>query len=648
MAFPSFILMILLVCTAGSRAAELVLVHEGRDPAPIVLEPDATPFTREAAEELARCLGEMSGAVPELLTETPEPLPDRAIWIGYQPVLETLLPQVDFTFDHPEEILIAATSEHLAITGRDRYDPAHLQVVIRRTTIEGKQQEYGTVNAVYTFLQDHLGVRWLWPGELGEDIPKRPTISLAPFTYRYHPQIRHRMGVLAFSSLPGWGYGRSRTWSRRQRLQLDSLEMGGHAFMDWGERFHETHPEYLALQPDGSRGSKSEDVKLCLSNPAVARQWLADVREDLRQDPTQRVFSTASNDGWMSGHCVCESCRAWDPPDGEKRLYAWRRHREKRSPLSDRHVHFANRCARLLAEAFPDRDYHVVTLAYGHSRPAPLEAVPDHNVIIASVANFYGRRGQVERGSPGGSTHREQFAAWGKVAPHLIWRPNSGSPAGAQQGQLDVFMQQVMEDWRFIAEHGCIGIWIDMVWEHWATQGPQYYLMTQLTWNPYLDGDEVMADYYRRGFGPGADAVAAYWQLAESAREQYVQTQDYLATYDAAFFSKAHEMLAQADAACANEQDVYRQRIKFIRAGLRHQRLMIDIRRGMAHFLASQGSDQQAAQVVRSLWDQVKTNCEAYPYAVHWGPIRPLGTRLRDLHPDNVTITLTPPKPGQE
>ena len=32
----------------------------------------------------------------------------------------------------------------------------------------GMQQEYGTANAVYSFLQEQLGVRWLWPGE--EDV----------------------------------------------------------------------------------------------------------------------------------------------------------------------------------------------------------------------------------------------------------------------------------------------------------------------------------------------------------------------------------------------------------------------------------------------------------------------------------------------
>jgi hypothetical protein len=76
---------------------------------------------------------------------------------------------------------------NLVLAGRDRWDPAHLEVEGINERIVGRQQEYGTVNAVYTFLQDHLGVRWLWPGELGEDIVRQDTIALAPLQVPYHP-----------------------------------------------------------------------------------------------------------------------------------------------------------------------------------------------------------------------------------------------------------------------------------------------------------------------------------------------------------------------------------------------------------------------------------------------------------------------------
>ena len=80
--------------------------------------------------------------------------------------------------------------------------------------------------------------------------------------------------------------------------------------------------------------------------------------------------------------------------------------------------------------------------------------------------------------------------------------PNTGSPAGWQQGLPDLSVQQTIEDIKFVADNECIGIYIDGVWEHWATQGPQFYVMTQLLWDPNADANEILDDYYTRGFGP--------------------------------------------------------------------------------------------------------------------------------------------------
>jgi len=54
-----------------------------------------------------------------------------------------------------------------------------------------------------------------------------------------------------------------------------------------------------------------------MSNPKVWELWLGDVAAQLAKDPNRALFNASSNDGWMSGHCVCKNCSAWDHPDGE-------------------------------------------------------------------------------------------------------------------------------------------------------------------------------------------------------------------------------------------------------------------------------------------------------------------------------------------
>lgn len=642
LATSAFLLTVVLCVDAPSGAAELVLVEEGVSRAPIVIFEDAPPLTRRAADELAGYIEKTSGAKPKIIEGEPRPIPEQAIWVGYQPVLEKLFSDVDFEFRHPEEIVITANENHLVIAGRDRWNPKHLVAEVRDEQIVGKQQEYGTINAVYTFLQNHLGVRWLWPGELGEDIVERKTVALGPFEHRHHPQIRARGGLFHFSSLGNRGYGRSHAWTRRQRLQLDSLHQpGGHAFGDWWDRFHEEHPDYFALQPDGTRSGfpRPKYAKLCQSNPAVWKQWLGDVETQLKKDPTRTVFSGSPNDSWLSGHCVCEKCSAWDDPDGEPRMFHWKGMNRKHVALSDRHVRFANHLARQLKQRYPGQDYYVLMLSYGHSRPVPVEAVPADNVIMSSVANFFGRTHLKDRGSTWGTTHREQLAGWGKVASHLMWRPNTGSPAGWQQGLPDLHTHQTIEDLKFVAANHCIGIYIDSVWEHWATHGPQYYAMAQLTWDPDQDGQAVLDDYYRRGFGPAGNEVKAYYSLFERSRQSFVDKYGYSAGVANFLHLYTDELLAEADEhlrrAAANVEsgpDKYRQRVDFVRAGLAYTELLVENIALMSQYW--QQEDDGMAASVKKNWQAIEALCEKHPYAINWGPVRSQTPRMRGLHPD--------------
>ncbi len=629
---------------AGERAP-LAVVEDGAA-LPIVVFPDAPPRTRRAAEELAEYIGRISGAEPEVIHGRPDPPPERAVWVGFQPQLKELLPGVDFGFRHPEEVLLAATDRHVVIAGRDRWDPEHMEVQGIDEKVAGKQQEYGTANAVYTFLQRHLGVRWLWPGELGEDVPRRETIALRPFEFRHVPQIRGRAGALAFSVLGNRGYGRAQVWSRRQRLQLDSLGIdGGHAFADWWERFHEEHRELFALQPDGTRSGfpSPGNAKLCQSNPAVWKQWLADVAEQLDKDPTRTTFNGSPNDGWFSGHCVCEKCSAWDHPEGERRRFRWKGRTAERPALSDRHITFANHLAELLEQRYPGRGYLVQMAAYGHSRPAPVKARPAENVIVVSVANFFGRTHLPDRGSPAGVTHREQFAAWGKLTDRLVWRPNTGSPAGWQQGLPDVSIAQTAKDLRFVAAVGCVGIYIDSVWEHWATQGPQYYVMAQLLWDPAADANAVLDDYYARGFGPAAGAVRGYYELLERTRMAYVEKHRYRGgvlnlprLYTEELLEQAERRLRRAaeDAKkAADRSAVYGRRVAFVRAGLAYTRLVIENVGLMRRYWLK--TDVAAAERALENWQRIERLCEEHPYAINWGPIRPRTPRMLGLHPSH-------------
>jgi hypothetical protein len=50
---------------------------------------------------------------------------------------------------------------------------------------------------------------------------------------------------------------------------------------------------------------------------------------------------------------------------------------------------------------------------------------------------------------------------------------------------------------------------------NWGTQGLDYYVLAKLLWDPHRDVDEVIDDYCRAAYGPGANAMKEYYRRAE-------------------------------------------------------------------------------------------------------------------------------------
>lgn len=624
-----------------------VLVKDGKSLAPVVVFKDAPPYIKGAAYDLAEYIGKISGVNPSVIEGKPDPIPAHAIWVGFQPVMKKVFPDIDFNFKNPEEILLSVTANHMIIAGRDKWDPKHLSVEGRRKKIEGRQQEYGTANAVYTFLQDCLGVRWLWPGASGEDIIEYKTIAFEPFEYRYYPKFRARAGIFPYSVLGG--VGRSEEWCKYQRLLLDSLNVpAGHAFNTWFRRFHETRPELFALQPDGTRsgwpgplhGNEKKigrTAKLCQSNPDVWKQWLADVEEQLKNDPNQIAFNASPNDGFQNGTCICKKCTALDNPDGKPCKIFWQETGQEYVSLSDRYITLARRLADMLKKRYPDKDYYVSSHSYGTATCyPPVGNISPENIIVTFVGNapWASEKDQAER--------MEIWNAWADKGFDMIFRPNTGSRGGWQQGLPSVMMEDTIKTFNFLGKSSCVGMFVDMTWEHWATHSPQYYLMGKMAWNPTADGHEIIEDYYKRGFGSAARYIKAYWQLFESARTRFVNSDtpnmvfNFDKLYTPRMLAKAEKLLDKATRVVKGNQK-YSERIQFIRDGLDYTKLQMDNIQLMNKYLDGGKKDIELADKMRKNWDAINTLVARDPMAINKIFINPKGNRARSMHPDYVT-----------
>ena len=207
---------------------------------------------------------------------------------------------------------------------------------------------YGSAFAVYGFLENVFGVRWVAPGEDGIVFVPRAHADL-PSDWSYEFRFPAEIASVRRTD-PEWG--------RRLRFAPRKPFRYGHAFLDWQDRYAKSHPQYLGMAPDGQRGVRTgwrQFAKLCLSNPEVpsviVSNWVASSKS--------RYLNICPNDGSV-GYCVCPGCLALDADrKGEPFLF----HK------TDRYFNFWNRVVERAREVRPD--VMAVTYLYSYYRFSP-------------------------------------------------------------------------------------------------------------------------------------------------------------------------------------------------------------------------------------------------------------------------------------
>lgn len=510
-----------LALLATSSFADIALVREGTAQA-VIIVPDglykhvqkpAQQLTGDgvgvplAAVELADYIGKISGARPQIATETQKGVVAASrIFIGHCKANADLAPK-------PEEFVITTRGVDLHICGGDAGP--------------GGMICKGTLFGVYDFIERELGVRWLFPGEHGEVVPKRTTITISGINRREQPRIEKRKvrnvavsredtyaPVLAKWGVPldAWkaahGEPASGPWHRRMRLGQRIEVNGGHAFAGWWEKHGKAHPEWFALQPDGTREQKPVRERLCKSNPQlwdeIARVKIA----EFKADPALLTASISPNDGGPNKFCMCADCRALDPADAPKLLNdsqlidpATKLPFAEYPSLSDRVFTFFNEVAARVGKELPDRS--LVAYAYSVYRGLPVRVKKlEPNLIVGYVG-----------------LNLDEIDAWSKIAPKLFIRPNDLGPAidlGMPRNQAAHLAKAV----KFSVEHNAIGFDFDNGHGNWSAHGLDYYVLCKALWNPDLDVRATIADYCRAAYGPAAEVMMNYHAILEKISDQ--------------------------------------------------------------------------------------------------------------------------------
>lgn len=590
---------VLFCAAAACSAADLTLVSEGQPRATVVLSDRPSAAARQAGELLVSFIQRISGAKLPLTADSN--LRDvhvengriEATLAGGHPASFVLLGESELTRRlgvasdglGAGGILLRTYPNALVLLGADDKTPT---------------DPHGTRYAVTTLLEDVLGVRFLWPGELGLIVPPRKTIVMPPLDRRFTPRIvqrrirsgqysdRVQAGLLYLALAKGeflrqQAAAKTTQWFDWHRLGGNLELVAGHAFGAVWEKYHREHPDWFAMQPNGSRDLSKlspDRSRLCKSNLALIDALARDKIEELRRTGGKSV-SLAPNDGGRATFCQCPECKRLDPPEGRK-ITLWdytgaTRRDFQYVSLTDRMVWFWNRLAERIVKEYPDAWLTV----YGYSayEAPPVREKLHPNLAVGFVGVSYSRDADRQQG-------RADWEAWSKMTRKIYWRPNlllfarrTGTPA--------VYVHKLAEDLRHFAQHSLVGTDFDSCLHHWATEGLNYYVLARLLWDPEADVDAMLDDYCQAGFGRGWRDVRRYLaRLEELTNRIAAQELSLTAPYTPEVVAELGGLLDAAERVA--ESDTIRRRTTFLRRGLEFAALQ-----HRAHALAAQVGDQR-------------------------------------------------------
>lgn len=453
--------------------ADLTLADKAQSKYRIVVPANAIVSERHAAEELQRYLDKISGAKLPIVADA-EKAGSREIVLGDNAHLGRQRAKIDFAKLGPDGFVLRTDGNRLIIAG-------------------GRPR--GTLNGVYTLLEEKLSVRWFTP-EL-EVVPKSDRVRLPKLNETMIPALENRDVF--------WRqFMRDADFAARHRVNgqhYGLAEKHGGAFTRYYPFVHsfdglvppelcKEHPEYLPLIK-GER--KSGYVQRCLSNPDVLRISIERVRQWIKEHPEATIISVSQNDTF--NNCQCEQCKAVDDAEG--------------SPAGSL-LKFVNAVAEAIEKDHPN--VRIDTLAYQYTRKPPKTIRPRHNVIVRLCSIECCFAHPLETCPARENVRfREDIVAWGPVAPLIyVWDYTTDFGHYIQPfPNFDVLQSNV----RFFVKHN-----VRSLFEQGNYSGGgggemeplRAYVLAKLLWNPETDVQRHTQEFVNAYYGKAAPKILAY------------------------------------------------------------------------------------------------------------------------------------------
>ena len=532
----------LLVFAPVTAHAKLTLAKGARTRYSVVISPEASPAVKHLAGEFVNDLKQMCGANFPIVTGAAS---GHEIFIGPSDAMSAAFPEVNLQELPEEGFVIRSQGQNLALAGHD---------------------DRGTLYAVYTFLEEHLGARWYAPD--ATVLPTRHTIVISSLNEKQSPAFAYRDTDehIVFTSAE---------WDAHLKLNGESVpddpDYGGiNRLFNGAENFYQlvppskyfaAHPEYYSLI-NGKR-KDAGDSQLDLSNPNVFRIVTDQLVAEARQDPKLLTLGFSPNDAG-DGSCQCDLCKASDARFGAP---------------SGTLLAFVNRLAADVQAQLPGRKIWVETLAYQYTEkpPTPGTISPASNVLIC-LAPIHMDFGHPIAGDPENNAAKENLLQWDKVAPgHLqIWHYVTNF---ANYLQPFPDWDELGADMNYFHEHGVSGIFCEGDYNsEGEMMAMRTWVMAHLLWNPEQNVWKLVQEFSNGYYGAAGRPIYQYLRLLHDQIllpnvHLYIGDPPNASYLSAAVLKKANQLFDTAQDAVKNDPEI-ENRVQEARMGIRYVELM--------------------------------------------------------------------------
>jgi hypothetical protein len=479
-------------------------------------------------------------AVPELFEEQHEYLARYLIDMLEQSTGAKiqLLPPGEPSSDTVIQLGLSTADSLLANELKGHSRGSHVVKIGEERIVLAGLDAWGTERAVYTFLEQYVGVSWLNPGELWEEVPSKITITAPAVTLFVRPPF-HPWVVTAIRE------GQYRQWTRC----LGQDHLNGELY--YNHNLHRLFP-VEELADNNPEVYPVHGLKTVLPEPGQRTGWqprfiepetvdiaVKAVKRELASPPYHPSVSLSVNDGGGFS-------------DGlrEQRIIRGRRNRFGYLDHSDIYYHWADRAtAGVLADT---SDILFGSLAYREVADPPRYG-PIHPAIVPYLCFERTNWLTVE----GSEFDKKWTGEWLVSANEIGWYDYI---YGAHY-LLPVYDGRARSHaMRFAAENGIRGIHQDI--HPSLGNGPRVWMAMKLVQFPFADPDSLLNEWCDAAVGEAAaDSMVAYFRFWESVwakrilpstwsskRDVYLRFVDpsYLAAVDQAVYERASQLLDHA------------------------------------------------------------------------------------------------------